>query len=106
VPPRPVTLLFNRIGELRDRSYEDQQGRASGLTLLTAALGLWNAVYLERVVAELRARGQEIPEEYLRYLSPLEWEHITLTGIYRWNLGENEAPGELRALQKLSPMTA
>lgn len=56
-------------------------------------------MYLERVVAALRARG----EEYLRHLSPLEWEHITLTGVYRWNLGENEAPGELRPLQKLSP---
>lgn len=41
-------VFFNRLGELRDRSYEDQQGRASGLTLLTAAIGLWNAVYLER----------------------------------------------------------
>ncbi len=38
-------VFFNRLGELRDRSYEDQQGRASGLTLLTAAIGLWNAVY-------------------------------------------------------------
>jgi hypothetical protein len=54
-------------------------------------------------VAELRARGEEVPEEYLRHLSPLEWEHITLTGVYRWNLGENEAAGELRPLQKLSP---
>jgi TnpA family transposase len=98
-------VFFNRLGELRDRSYEDQQGRASGLTLLTAAIGLWNAVYLERVVAELRARGQEVPEEYLRHLSPLEWEHITLTGVYRWNLGKNEASGELRPLQKLSPIS-
>ncbi|MFL6010002.1 MAG: hypothetical protein ACJ73Z_10215 [Rubrobacteraceae bacterium] len=38
--PRPVTLLFNRLGELRARSYEEQQGCASGLTLLTAAIGL------------------------------------------------------------------
>jgi hypothetical protein len=40
VPPRPVTLLFNRLGELRDRSYQNQQDRASGLTLLTAAIEL------------------------------------------------------------------
>ncbi len=96
-------VFFNRLGELRDRSYEDQQGRASGLTLLTAAIGLWNAVYLERVVAELRARGEEIPEEYLRHLSPLEWEHITLTGVYRWDLGgKHGAPSRPRPLRKLS----
>jgi TnpA family transposase len=60
VLPRPVTLLFNRLGELRARSYEEQQGCASGLTLLTAAIGLWDAVYLERVVAELRAPAGEV----------------------------------------------
>ena len=75
-------VFFNRLGDLRDRSYEDQQGRASGPTLLTAAIGLWNAVYLERAVAEVRARGENIPNEYLAHLSPLEWEHITLTGVY------------------------
>jgi TnpA family transposase len=97
-------VFFNRLGELRDRSYEDQQGRASGLTLLTSAIALWNAVYLERVVEALRARGEEVPEGYLRHLSPLEWEHITLTGIYRWDLGEErQTPGRMRPLQKLSP---
>jgi TnpA family transposase len=30
-------VFFNRLGELRDRSHEDQQGRASELALLTAA---------------------------------------------------------------------
>jgi TnpA family transposase len=95
-------VFFNRLGEFRDRSYEDQQGRASGLTLLTAAIGFWNAVYLERVVAELRARSEEVPDEYLRHLSPLEWEHITLTGVYRWNLGEEHgAPVRPRPLRKL-----
>ena len=62
---------------------EDLQGRASGLALLTAAIGLWNAVYLERVLTSLRARGEEVPEEYLRHLSLLEWEHVTLTGACR-----------------------
>jgi TnpA family transposase len=81
-------VFFNRLGELRDRSYEDQQARASGLTLLCSAIGLWNAVYLEKVVAGLRSRGEEVPEEYLRHLSPLEWEHVTLTGVCRWNLEE------------------
>lgn len=54
--------------------------------MLTAAIALWNAVYLENVVEELRARGEEVPDEYLRHLSSLEWEHVTLTGIYCWNL--------------------
>lgn len=98
-------VFFNRLGELRDRSYEDQQARASGLTLLCSAIGLWNAVYLEKVVAGLRSRGEEVPEEYLRHLSPLEWEHVTLTGVYRWNLKEGPvSAGGFHALRgALSP---
>jgi hypothetical protein len=29
------------------------------------------------------APGEEVAEEYLRHLSPLEWEHVTLTGVYQ-----------------------
>ena len=81
-----------------------EPGRASGLTLLTAAIALWNAVYLEQVVAALRARGEEVPEEYLRHLSPLEWEHITLTGVYRWDLGDPQTvdADSFRALRRLT----
>jgi len=96
-------VFFNRLGELRDRSYEDQQGRASGLALLCAAIGLWNAAYLDRVVAELQARGEEVPEDKLAHLSPLEWEHITLTGVYRWNLARETLSTGLRPLRGLSP---
>lgn len=58
----------------------------------------------ERVVAELRERGDEILGEHLRHLSPLEWEHITLTGVYRWNLRDEQRPaaGHLRLLKKRS----
>ena len=35
-------VFFNRLGEIRDRSFEQQRYRASGLNLLTAAIVLWN----------------------------------------------------------------
>lgn len=91
-------VFFNRLGELRDRSYEDQMNRSSGLTLLCAAIAMWNAVYLGRAVESLKAVGEDVPEEYLAHLSPLEWEHITLTGMYRWNL---ESPAQLDGFRPL-----
>jgi TnpA family transposase len=78
-------VFFNRLGELRDRSFEGQSSRASGLNLLAAAIVLWNTRYLERAVEQVR-REIGIPDEYLQYLSPLGWEHINLTGDYIWNL--------------------
>lgn len=43
--------------EMRDRSFENQRYRASGLTLVVAAIILWNTVYLSRAIQSLKAHG-------------------------------------------------
>jgi hypothetical protein len=35
-------VFIHRLGEIRDRTFENQQHRASGLNLLVAAITLWN----------------------------------------------------------------
>jgi len=40
--------------QFRDRTFENQSFRASGLTLLTAAIVHWNTVYLDLAVQHLR----------------------------------------------------
>ncbi|MCA1595467.1 MAG: Tn3 family transposase, partial [Chloroflexi bacterium] len=77
-------VFFYRLGEIRDRSFEQQQYRASGLTLATAAIALWNTVYLERATNALHASGRAANTALLKHLSPLSWEHINLTGDYQW----------------------
>jgi TnpA family transposase len=77
-------VFFNRLGEIRDRSFESQQYRASGLNLITAAITLWNTVYIERAVNSLKEHGYSVDENLLQHLSPLGWEHINLTGDYVW----------------------
>ena len=54
-------MFFYRLGEFRDRTFEQQRYRASGLNLLTAAIVLWNTVYLDRAVKALREREREQP---------------------------------------------
>ena len=78
-------IFFNRLGELRDRTFENQRHRASGLTLVTAAVTLWNTVYLDRAVRHLRSTGVDVPAELLAHVAPLGWEHIGLTGDYLWS---------------------
>ena len=39
-------VFLHRLGEIRDRKPENQSYRASGLTLLTATISLWNTVYM------------------------------------------------------------
>jgi len=37
-------IFFKRLGEVRDRTFENQRYRASGLNLVVAAIVLWNTV--------------------------------------------------------------
>jgi TnpA family transposase len=55
-------VFFNRLGEMRDRSFENQRYRASGLNLVTAAIVLWNTVYLERAIQAIKDRGETVDD--------------------------------------------
>ena len=93
-------VFFHRLGEIRDRTFENQRYRASGLNLAVAAIILWNTVYLGRAVDELRSRGEIIPDDLLAHVAPLGWEHIAFNGDYVWPaepLGMLSGPYEIRA---------
>lgn len=92
-------VFFNRLGEIRDRSFEQQRYRASGLNLVTAAIVLWNTVYLEKAIESQRAQGKKVDDTLLQYLSPLGWEHINLTGDYVWRQNRKNEDGQFRPLR-------
>ncbi len=77
-------VFFHRLGEIRDRTFENQRYRAGGLNLAVTAIILWNTVYLARAVAALRGRGEILPDELLAHVAPLGWEHIAFNGDYVW----------------------
>ncbi|MCA4135463.1 Tn3 family transposase [Arthrobacter sp. M4] len=93
-------VFFNRLGEIRDRSFEQQRYRASGLNLLTSAIILWNTVYLDRTITTLNKDGNATDPDLLRFLSPLGWEHINLTGDYTWPRANQIKPGKYRPLRR------
>lgn len=95
-------VFFNRLGEMRDRSFENQRYRASGLNLVTAAIILWNTVYLERAINALKTNGHNLGSSLIQHLSPLGWEHINLTGDYVWNSSKKLKNGFFRPLRPLS----
>jgi len=95
-------VFFHERGEVRDRSFENQAYRASGLNLAVAAIIYWNTVYLSRAVEKFRAGGHRIPDEILRHISPQTWEHINLTGTYYW-LADPLPPGSFRPLRDHKP---
>ncbi|WP_286829265.1 MULTISPECIES: Tn3 family transposase [Kordiimonas] len=95
-------VFFHERGEIRDRSFDSQAFRASGLNLVVSAIVYWNTVYLARCVAQLKMDGTYVPDELLKHVSPISWEHINLTGIYTWREDHPE-PGLFRELRKAPP---
>jgi hypothetical protein len=62
--------------------------------LLVSAVILWNTKYLERALDTLQPQLQIIP-----HVTPLGWEHISLTGDYIWIDDAAPVDGSLRPLQ-------
>jgi ferredoxin len=99
-------IFFYRLGEMRDRSFESQVYRASGLNLLIAAIILWNTRYLEEAFFELEQQGVNVAPTIVTHVAPLGWEHIGLTGDYVWTDAEQPSDGVLRPLRRRESMLA
>lgn len=65
---------------------------------MVSAIVYWNNVYLGRTAAHLGRQGRNIPDELLKHISTLSWEHINLTGIYSWD-AEQQMPEGFRPLR-------
>jgi len=74
--------------------------------LVTAAIALWNTVYLGRALDAARRRGDLIPDTLLAHLAPLGWQHINLTGDYLWGADASLGPDGFRPLRRAVPPLA
>ena len=52
-------------------SFENQRNRASGMTLVVAAIILWNTAYLSRAIQSLKAHGLSVDKNLLEHLTPI-----------------------------------
>jgi TnpA family transposase len=77
-------IRFYRRGSVGDRTQLNQDLNAMALNLVVAAIILWNTAYLDHVLQQLQNEDIAVPKDILPHLSPLGWEHIGITGTYRW----------------------
>ncbi len=64
---------MHELGEIRDRSFDSQAFRASGLNLVVGTIVHWNNVYLSRATTHLTQQDRNIPDELLKHVSPFSW---------------------------------
>jgi TnpA family transposase len=92
-------IFHGKRGELRQRYREGQEDQLGALGLVVNAIILWNTIYMDAVLGQLRAEGFDVRDEDVARLSPLAHEHINMLGQYAFILPEPVARGELRPLR-------
>lgn len=97
---REVSL--GKRGEIRQRYRQGQEDQLGALGLVTNMITLWNTLYIEKAVEELRKNGIVVLDEDISRLSPLVYAHINMLGKYSFYLDDYVRNGELRPLRVTS----
>lgn len=92
-------LFHGKRGELRQRYREGQEDQLGALGLVVNVVALWNTLYMEAALGQLRREGHPVRDGDVARLSPLAFEHINLLGRYLFALPEAVSRGELRPLR-------
>jgi len=79
--PRNILRSPRRIVRL---DFREPVLLSSGLNLLINTIVYWNTLYLEPAFAELNREGIPTPFDTIKHITPLGWQHISLTGDYIW----------------------
>lgn len=92
---------FGQKGEVRQRYREGQEEQLGALGLVVNAMVLWNTLYMNEALEDMRARGMTVLPEDVERLSPLGYDHINLLGRYTFHLSEEIRQGALRPLREV-----
>jgi TnpA family transposase len=92
-------VFHGKRGELHQRYREGQEDQLSALGLVVNMIVLWNTIYMDAVLHQLRAEDYPVLPEDVARLSPFGHEHINMLGRYSFAVPEAVARGELRPLR-------
>jgi TnpA family transposase len=92
-------VFHGKRGELRQHYREGQEDQLGALGLVLNMIVLWNTVYMEAALNQLRREGYPVNDDDVARLSPLLHEHINMLGRYSFSVPEAVARGELRPLR-------
>jgi len=94
-------LFFGKLGILRELSIKNQFQRAAALNILINAISIWNTVYLNKAITELKQRKdlKNLDEDLFKHISPLGWRHINFLGDYTFDFTKRTTLDSLRPLK-------
>ena len=93
-------LWFGSDGIIRKKQEEQQQKVARSLNLITNIVLVWNTVYQQEIIKQLRQEGSVIDEKDFEFISAAPFEHINRLGKYSFTTNPVLTDNGLRPLRK------
>ena len=78
-------LFYANQGQIKTQQDDQLLNQVGCLNLVTNAIIVWNTVYIDKVVQQLRQEGHSIDDEDLKYIWPARHAHINVYGRYHFN---------------------
>jgi TnpA family transposase len=98
-------VFHGKRGELRQHYREGQEDQLGALSLVLNMIVLWNTLYMESALVQLREDGYPVSDEDVRRLSPILHEHINMLGRYFVPDVRSNRPGSPHAATPAQRMT-
>lgn len=87
------SLFFADQGMFRSGDYYQIMNRASGLSLLSKAVLVYNILRIARVMEQAEAQGQTFSPEAIAHVSPRMYRHVIVNGTYDFSLEDSGRGG-------------
>jgi TnpA family transposase len=86
-------VFHGRKGELRETYHAGMEDQLGALGLVVNCITLWNTVYLDMILDQLRTSGYPVREEDIARLHPYWYSHINVVGHYSFHPPELSGTG-------------
>jgi hypothetical protein len=86
-------VFHGRKGELREAYHAGMEDQLGALGLVVNCITLWNTVYLDMILDQLRTSGYPVREEDIARLHPYWYSHINVVGHYSFHPPELSGTG-------------
>lgn len=93
-------VFHGKRGELRQAYREGKEVQLGSLGLVLNIIVLWNTIYMDAAIQQLRREGYPVLDSDVEKLSPLQCGHINMQGRYSFTVPESVSKGELRAFNE------
>jgi TnpA family transposase len=98
-------VFHGKRGELRQHYPEGEEDQLGALGLVVNIIVLWNTLYMQAAIEQLRADGYPVLDEDIASLNPHVYDHINMLGRYSFSIPASVSHGELLPLRSPADRT-